>query len=98
MNKPELFTVGSIISNSNKDLPDTSHTFFLFRVTIGRAFCCKEREPPAQCPPEYDSVYMCPPDDSENVFSHNYYIYQSDRVSLHHKVVTKIKLEPSRQR
>jgi hypothetical protein len=42
---------------------------------------------------------MCPPeDDTQNVFSHKYYIYQSDRVSLHHKVVTKIKMEPSKQR
>lgn len=87
--------MGSIVENA-ADLPiDTTLTFFLFKVVIGRAYCHRDQEPPKNCPEGYDSVYMQElGQDSKNIFSHNYYIYNYERVQLIHQIVTKIKVDP----
>ena len=58
------FKVGSIINNANEIQTDVLYTFFLFKVTIGRAFVKpvnrdnKERRAAEPVPEEYDSVFL----------------------------------------
>jgi hypothetical protein len=44
------------------ELPiETTLTYFLFKVVIGRAYCFKQdssKKLPASCPEGYDSVYL----------------------------------------
>ena len=60
------FKIGSIIESSNDLQTDTMLTFFLFKVTIGRAYVRpvpKDREKREKIaaepvPEDYDSVYL----------------------------------------
>jgi hypothetical protein len=94
-NKPQLFTVGSIIHKASELPADTQLTFFLFKVVIGRAYCHKGSTPPPTCPEGYDSVYLENENmESSSVFSHNYLIYNFERTQLIHQVTTRIKVDP----
>lgn len=98
-NDPKIFTVGSIINNASELPIDTPLTFFLFRVQIGRAHCHRVvhggEKWPSACPEGFDSIYL-QHDTNENnsIYSHKYVIYNAERVTLIHQVVTKIKVEP----
>ena len=58
------FKVGSIISNANEIETNRSYTYFLFKVTIGRAYVRpvneSNRDQEAKKPPleDYDSVFL----------------------------------------
>ena len=94
------FKVGSIISNANEIETERQYTFFLFRVTIGRAYVRQvnayNRDQAARDPPpeDYNSVFLQDESPSAGQFQHTYAIHNCEKVRLLFMVKTKIKINP----
>lgn len=90
-----MFVVGSFVQKAQELQLDTPMHFFLFKVVIGRAYCHKGPSTLEKCPEGYDSVYL-QPDQSQQIYSHRYLIYNPERVTLIHQIQTKIRVEINR--
>ena len=105
--KPEHaeFKIGSIIESSSDLQTDTMLTFFLFKVTIGRAYVrpvpssLKDKEKREKIaaepvPEDYDSVYLQEEQQTAGLFCQTYAIHNCEKIRLLYKVTTKIVVNP----
>ena len=99
------FKVGAIIDQASDIQTDHLYTFFLFKVTTGRAYVrpvtkdSYEREAAREVPPGFDSVFLQDVDGERTPgqFQHTYGIHNSDQVRLLYMVKTKISVNPLNQ-
>ena len=99
------FKVGSIIKSAYEIQTDMLLTFYLFKVTIGRAYvkpvpANKERRDKLAAEPvpeDYDSVYLQEEQQTAGLFCQTYAIHNCEKIRLLYKVTTKIKVNPLNQ-